>query len=387
MRPPRPEHSFAALCLAQPCLAAHTRHPLPPRLPIKLHRSEHTLAVTSVLLGMGEVNAIAVTASLDRSAKIWQIATGALLRAVTLPAGATSAALDAGEHCLYVGCADGSICEVPLVAGTGKAGAAAAAAGQGTSGLAVGGAGASGGVVVMEGHSKAVSSLSLSLDGDSLVSGSEDGSVRVWDLRSRQCMRVTPSPGRAPVTAALVIEWPDYLAGIGQATAGSGGRQGPKRPAPLAPLAKFQGAGGGAGGAGMRAWEASPLVIDGSCPGLGVGELPGLLQPRDAPLVAACGGGVCGAEVGGWAATASSGAAGWEGGAAAAIAGEGRGAVAAAGGEAGRGAGDEVEVMRQQVAELQRQLAEAQAAAERWKQLHGELHAFCTEQVLEGAKP
>ena len=30
---------------------------------------------------------------------------------------------------------------------------------------------------------------------------------------------------------------------------------------------------------------------------------------------------------------------------------------------------------------------EAEAAADRWKALHGELHAFCTEQVLEGAKP
>jgi pre-rRNA-processing protein IPI3 len=341
-------------------------HPsIPPTPPTQRYRSEHTLAVTAVAIGLGEVNATAVTASLDRSVKIWQLATGALLRAVTLPAGATAVALDAGEQALYVGCADGSICEVPLAGSSGAAAAAAASAGPGGPQLPPGVS------AVMEGHSKAVSSLSLSLDGDSLVSGSEDGSVRIWDLRSRQCTRSIPSPGRAPVTAALVIEWPDYLAGVGAATAGSSGRAGPKRPAPLAPLAKFEGAGGGAGAGAAdkagapRGWEGAPLVLDGCCPVVGVAELPGLLQPAGAALAAAAasgGDGVWGAQlVGG--------------------AGGGGERPAAAAAAAGGGGGEAPEV-----ADLKRQLAEAQAAAERWKQLHGELHAFCTEQVLEGAK-
>ena len=39
-------------------------------------RSEHTLPVTSIHVGAGQANAIAVTASLDRSCKIWSLAQG-----------------------------------------------------------------------------------------------------------------------------------------------------------------------------------------------------------------------------------------------------------------------------------------------------------------------
>jgi WD40 repeat protein len=35
--------------------------------------------------------------------------------------------------------------------------------------------------------------------------GSEDGTARIWDLRSRQCLRSISSPNRAPVTAALLL--------------------------------------------------------------------------------------------------------------------------------------------------------------------------------------
>lgn len=69
--------------------------------------------------------------------------------------------------------------------------------------------------------------------------GSEDGSARVWDLRSRQCLRTINSPNKAPVSTALLISWPGYLAG--QHAGQSGGRTGPKRQQPLAPLAKYAG--------------------------------------------------------------------------------------------------------------------------------------------------
>ncbi|WIA20965.1 hypothetical protein OEZ85_005302 [Tetradesmus obliquus] len=90
-----------------------------------------------------------------------------------------------------------------------------------------------------EGHSKAISSLEITPDGEQLVSGSEDGTARIWDLRSRQCLRSIASPNKAPVTAALLMAWPGHLG-----PAGSAGRQGPKRLQPLAALAKFAGAAG-----------------------------------------------------------------------------------------------------------------------------------------------
>ena len=39
-------------------------------------RSEHTLPVTSIHVGAGQANALAITSSLDRSCKIWGLAQG-----------------------------------------------------------------------------------------------------------------------------------------------------------------------------------------------------------------------------------------------------------------------------------------------------------------------
>ncbi|KAJ1918024.1 Pre-rRNA-processing protein ipi3 [Mycoemilia scoparia] len=44
------------------------------------------------------------------------------------------------------------------------------------------------------GHEGKVNSISLSMDGTLLVSGGEDGSIRVWDTTSRQCLRAVQQP-------------------------------------------------------------------------------------------------------------------------------------------------------------------------------------------------
>jgi pre-rRNA-processing protein IPI3 len=124
---------------------------------------------------MGEGSAVLATASLDRSIKLRSLSTGQLLRSITLPAGVTSVTMDAGEHILLAGCADGSIFEVSLVGpqqqlvpqGRGPAAAAAAAGGSSGSADVVGGAGS----CCYEGHTKAVSSMVITADGEQLVSG------------------------------------------------------------------------------------------------------------------------------------------------------------------------------------------------------------------------
>lgn len=40
-----------------------------------------------------------------------------------------------------------------------------------------------------------VTCLSLSIDGQALISGSADSTIRVWNTRSRQCMRVISQKG------------------------------------------------------------------------------------------------------------------------------------------------------------------------------------------------
>ncbi len=174
-------------------LSPHTRHVY--KLSILfvadcLHRSEHSLPITSIHCGLGEANAIIATASLDRTCKIWSLASGALLRSVTLPAGVTAVTLDAGEHAMYTGTNDGTIFEVALVGGDDASSdsdrqQAAAAAGPGPSSVAQQQLlqaqrlqrqqDAAQGRVRMEGHGAAVSSLGASLDGERLISGGMEG--------------------------------------------------------------------------------------------------------------------------------------------------------------------------------------------------------------------
>lgn len=55
-----------------------------------------------------------------------------------------------------------------------------------------------------------------------IVAGSEDGTVRVWELRSRQAVRVIAAPDKAPVTGLLVLDRPPTLAsGLGRHGAAS----------------------------------------------------------------------------------------------------------------------------------------------------------------------
>ena len=72
-------------------------------------RSAHTLPVTAVLCGAGSCCALVLSTSLDHSCKLHRMSDGALLRTVVLPISLHSLAMDAGEHCLYVGGEGGEV--------------------------------------------------------------------------------------------------------------------------------------------------------------------------------------------------------------------------------------------------------------------------------------
>ena len=46
-----------------------------------------------------------------------------------------------------------------------------------------------------KGHTSIVTCLSVSMDGQVLASGSEDSNVKLWHIKSRQCIRVLPHKG------------------------------------------------------------------------------------------------------------------------------------------------------------------------------------------------
>jgi pre-rRNA-processing protein IPI3 len=202
--------------------------PLPPLLlqmggPLlqPLHSwSDHTLPVTCLALGAGDAGAVVASGSLDRSVKLRSLSggatAGALLRSVPLPAAVHSLALDPGEHALYAGCSTGTIYDIALVASEdGSSGSSGgllpAASGSGVAAAAAAAAGGGCPHAALEGHSRAVACLTFTPDAAHLVSGSEDGSVRMWDLRSRQQVRLLQNPVKGPVTALLALTQPPFM--------------------------------------------------------------------------------------------------------------------------------------------------------------------------------
>ncbi|GJN27504.1 hypothetical protein PR202_gb15534 [Eleusine coracana subsp. coracana] len=149
--------------------------------------SQHALPVTDIACFLG---GIVVSSSEDRTCKvrstfglhmlnifllfhqIWSLSEGRILRSVLFPAIIDSVALDPRSHIFYAGGRDGKIYVTAMGVDVNS---------HSSDDSSILGA--------LDDHSKAVTSLAASSDGLLLVSGSEDGNVRVWDTRSQQVTR------------------------------------------------------------------------------------------------------------------------------------------------------------------------------------------------------
>ena len=215
--------------------------------------SEHHLPISS-LTALPSNRAVSVSS--DRQAIVMELCSGSTLARIVLPASIRCVTSDEAGRRLYAGGDDGVVYCVDLdvvavketaesativsiggvgggaSSGTSKSSAAAALSLSGSKlgetilgmkgGLSSAGDtsgskdGRNGGVSELRGHSRAITALAV-VDGvggrGMLVSGSEEGSLRVWDLRTRACARVVqPWGGGAadassscPVSSILVV--------------------------------------------------------------------------------------------------------------------------------------------------------------------------------------
>ncbi|KAG0589114.1 hypothetical protein M758_2G245100 [Ceratodon purpureus] len=184
--------------------------------------SDHTLPVTGLLAGSGGPNAVVVSCSLDHTCKIWSLALGTLLRSIVFPTALNAVVLDPGEYALYAGGADGRIFITALNFGVPISSGILADGILGTDAALIG-------------HSRAVTSLAFSMDGVSLVSGSEDCTARLWDTTSKQVLR-TFTHNKGPINCLLVLPRPPLLQ-HGTQQGRSLNRQIPT--IPVAPLSKY----------------------------------------------------------------------------------------------------------------------------------------------------
>ncbi|GJP66619.1 hypothetical protein CLOP_g23534 [Closterium sp. NIES-67] len=228
---------------------------------------QHQQSITALWMAAGGVNSVLVSSSSDHSCKIWSLAMGALLRSYVFPVAITAAAMDPGEYTLYAGGADGNIYLTALnftaVHGTAMDPMAHDDA--------------------LVGHSHSITALEFSADAVSLVSASEDCTVRVWDTVTRQLLR-TFTNCKGPVSCLLVLPKPPTLfpsADISRSSAPASAR----KPAALPPMPLHKYANAAATGlSGSEPWEEAPLLLPsvaggggggvGGAGGVGAGLVP-----------------------------------------------------------------------------------------------------------------
>ncbi|KAH6922842.1 hypothetical protein HPB50_019844 [Hyalomma asiaticum] len=149
--------------------------------------SQHSYDVTDIHIGaLG--GALCYTCSADQTCRVFDIGGGDMLATVVLDAPLTAVVTDPAEDRMFAGSSTGKIFEVALYKwNTGNKRPEA----------------------TFLGHEGKVTCLATSMDGQLLVSGSEDTTARVWDVTSKQCIHVLHHKGA--VTNILVVPTPVTL--------------------------------------------------------------------------------------------------------------------------------------------------------------------------------
>lgn len=157
--------------------------------------SDHALPVTDLWIGLGGMRALLVTVSIDRTCKIYDLSSGTMLLSLVFQEMLTSVVLDRAEIGLFVGTSQGNIYHHKLqppprtreyhVTDNDKINNK------------------------FSGHTKAITCLAVSLDEQTLLSGSEDSNVITWNIQSRSLLKTLPHKGA--ITNAKFILTPKAM--------------------------------------------------------------------------------------------------------------------------------------------------------------------------------
>jgi len=156
--------------------------------------SDHSLPVRDLYVGHGGMRAHIVSVSMDRTCKVYDLASGTLLLSLVYDCILTAVTMGATEMEVFVGGSDNNIYQFGLHSPPRMREYHPTKEDKAKK---------------FVGHSKAVTCLSASIDGVTLLSGSLDTEVMLWHIPSRQCIRVLHHKG--PVTNAFFTVAPKCI--------------------------------------------------------------------------------------------------------------------------------------------------------------------------------
>eukprot|EP00126_Sphaerothecum_destruens_P015752 Sdes_comp9789_c0_seq2m1320 len=144
--------------------------------------TDHSLPITSMCCGYGGTSCRVLTASQDRTVRLYDMSSGGLIASRIFESAVEAVVLDNSETRFWVGLANGNIFEISLHSFVNKS------AGS-TEVTVVSGNSHEGVVAYPKAHFEGVTCLALNLDGSVLVSGGRDGNVYSWDVYSAQILQ------------------------------------------------------------------------------------------------------------------------------------------------------------------------------------------------------
>jgi len=152
--------------------------------------SNHVLPVTFIYCGYGGISGRIVSVSVDHTCKLWDIPSNTLIASMIFPAGLTCVTMDPMERNLYIGAHNANIYKVELFS-MGSISEEILSTANVTD-------------QIFKGHSQGITSISTSFNGEHLVSGSLDGTCKVWLTESLQMIR-NFTGHKGPVTGVYIL--------------------------------------------------------------------------------------------------------------------------------------------------------------------------------------
>lgn len=143
--------------------------------------SDHALPVTDLYIGKGGMKALFCSVSADRSCKLYDLSSGTMLLNLVFQEPLSSVTMGSLESSVFLGTSEGPIYSVNLLSPPRTKEYHVDRKQQQKHAFL--------------GHKKAVTCLSVSIDGETLLSGGADENVFLWHTKSRQLLRVIPHKG------------------------------------------------------------------------------------------------------------------------------------------------------------------------------------------------